>query len=119
MMIAERKREMGVMIAIGMKKTKLAIIITIEMVFISMLGVIFGILASSPIIIIGHLYPIRVKGDIAEMLANYGMEPVMPFAWFDTYILNQALTVFIIVLVIMIYPIIKIARMKVIDALRA
>jgi len=119
MMIAERKREMGVMIAIGMKKAKLSIIITLEMIFISLLGVIFGILLSSPILIIGHLYPIHVRGDMAEMLANYGMEPVMPFAWFDTYILDQVLVVFVIVLIVMIYPIIKIARLKVIDALRA
>lgn len=119
MMIAERKREMGVMIAIGMKKTKLAIIVTLELIFINFIGVILGIILSSPIIIIGHLNPLRFKGEIAEMLANYGMEPVMPFAWFDTYILNQILVVLIISLIVMIFPIIKIARLKVIDALRA
>ena len=119
MMIAERKREMGVMIAVGMKKFKLSTIITFEMLFIGFLGMLGGIIASIPIILLGHLNPIRLKGEAAEMMATYGMEPIMPMAWFDMYILNQVLVVSIILLVVMIYPIISIMRIKVIDALRA
>jgi ABC-type lipoprotein release transport system permease subunit len=118
MMIAERKREMGVMIAIGMKKRKLAILISLEMFFMSFMGLIAGMLASMPIIALGHLRPIRLKGEMAEMMATYGMEPVMPMAWFDMYYFNQMLVVFIVVLVIMIYPVIRIRRMNVIEALR-
>jgi len=118
MMIAERKREMGVMIAIGMKKRKLAILISLEMFFMSFMGLIAGILVSMPIVAIGHLHPIRLKGEMAEMMATYGMEPVMPMAWFDMYYFNQMLVVFIVVLVIMIYPVIRIRRMNVIEALR-
>ena len=119
MMIAERKREMGVMIAVGMKKIKLSIIITLEMIFMGFLALTAGVIASVPIVALGHLNPIRIKGEAAEMMATYGMEPVMPFAWFDTYYLYQVLVVLIILLVVMIYPIISIMRMKVIDALRA
>lgn len=119
MMIAERKREMGVMIAVGMKKIRLGIIITLEMIFMSFLGLFVGILGSIPIVIVGHLNPIRLRGEAAEMMATYGMEPVLPFAWFDLYYLNQLMVVAIIVLVVMVYPVIKISRMKVIEALRA
>jgi ABC-type lipoprotein release transport system permease subunit len=118
MMIAERKREMGVMIAVGMKKLKLSTLISLEILFMSFIGLIAGMLASMPIIALGHLRPIRLKGEVAQMMAEYGMEPVMPMAWFDWYYFNQMLVVFIIVLVIMIYPLIRIRRMKVIDALR-
>lgn len=119
MMIAERKREMGVMIAVGMKKFKLSIVITLEMIFMGFLALFAGIVASIPIVALGHLNPIRLKGEVAEMIATYGMEPVLPFAWFDMYYLNQVLVVAIILLVVMIYPVISIMRMKVIDALRA
>jgi putative ABC transport system permease protein len=119
MMIAERKREMGVMIAVGMKKLRLGIIITLEMIFMSFLGLFAGILGSIPIVIVGHLNPIRLRGEAAEMMATYGMEPVLPFAWFDMYYLSQVMVVAIIVLVVMVYPVIKISRMKVIEALRA
>ena len=119
MMIAERKREMGVMIAVGMKKFKLSIVITLEMIFMSFIALLAGIIASIPIVAFGHLYPIRIKGEAAEMMAQYGMEPVMPFAWFDMYFLNQVLVIAVILLVVMIYPVISIMRIKVIDALRA
>ena len=119
MLIAERKREMGVMIAIGMRKFKLAIIITLEMIFISFTALFFGILASVPIVAVGHLNPIRLRGDMAEMMANYGMEPELPFAWFDTYYLDQVYVVLIIVLLVMIYPVITVMRLKIINALRA
>ena len=119
MMIAERKREMGVMIAVGMKKIKLSIVITLEMIFMSFLALSAGIVASIPIVAFGHLYPIRIKGEAAEMMATYGMEPILPFAWFDMYYLNQILVVGVILLVVMIYPVISIMRIKVIDALRA
>ncbi len=119
MMIAERKREMGVMIALGMKKFKLGIVITIEMVFIGILGLSAGVIASIPIVALGHLNPIRIKGEAAEMMAGYGMEPIMPMAWFDLYYLNQVFVIGLILLVVMIYPVISIMRMKVIDALRA
>ncbi|MCP4181476.1 MAG: ABC transporter permease [bacterium] len=119
MMIAERKREMGVMIAIGMKKFKLAIIITIEMLFISMVAMLAGILLSIPIVLAGHYNPLRLTGDMAKMIENYGMEPVMPMAAIDMYYLYQIMVVVFIVLVVMIYPIISIIRLKVINALRA
>ncbi len=119
MMVAERKREMGVMIAVGMKKLKLSVLVSLEILFMSFIGLFAGMLASMPIIALGHLRPIRLKGEVAQMMAEYGMEPVMPMAWFDWYYFNQMLVVFIIVFVIMIYPLIKIRRMKVINALRS
>jgi len=119
MMIAERKREMGVMIAVGMKKLKLGIIITLEMMFMSFMGLFLGMILSAPIVALGHLNPIRLKGDMAEMMASYGMEPIMPTAWFDVYYLNQILVIAVILLVVMIFPVISIMRLKVIDALRA
>ncbi len=118
MMIAERKREMGVMIAIGMKKIKLGIIITIEMIFISLVALASGIIVSIPIVLAGHYYPVRLTGDMAKMVESYGMEPVMPMASIDMYYLNQILVVLFIVLIVMIYPIFSIMRLKVIKALR-
>jgi ABC-type lipoprotein release transport system permease subunit len=46
MMISERKREFGVMVAIGMKQSKLAVIVTIEMLFLGFMGTVLGMLAS-------------------------------------------------------------------------
>lgn len=118
MMTAERKREMGVMVAIGMKKIKLGLIICIEMIFISMAGVLLAMLVTAPIILYGYYNPWRLTGEMATMMEGYGIEPVMPLAWFDTYFYGQAFIVLIILLIVMIYPMVALKRMKVIKALK-
>ncbi len=119
MMVAERKREFGVMIAIGMKKYKLAIVVIFEMIFMGLIGVITGAIATAPWIILGYYFPARLKGDMAKAMEQFNIEPIMPMEWFDVYIINQAVIIFVMVAFTMIYPIIKILFMKVIKALKS
>lgn len=118
MMTAERKREFGVIVAVGMQKTKLAIIVTIESIFIGLTGIIIGIIGSLPIIYYYFLHPIKLTGDLAISMENYGFEPIMPFAWETSFFFNQSLVVILITLIAIIYPISTILKMKVIKALR-
>ncbi|HKJ80147.1 MAG TPA: FtsX-like permease family protein [Prolixibacteraceae bacterium] len=119
MMTAERQREFGVMIAIGMQKIKLAAIVVIELIFIGFIGIISGMLASIPGILFGHANPIRLTGEMAESMESFGMEAVMPFALIDTYFFNQGLVVIVIILLVIIYPVYSITNIKEVDALRA
>ncbi len=114
MMIAERKREFGIMIAIGMKKGKLAIIVILEMILLSLLGIVSGSIATLPIVLIGHYFPLKYSGGAAEMLENLNVEATVPFQNVDFYYLEQAFTVLFIVALVIIYPVIKIIRTKVI-----
>ncbi len=108
MMTAERRREFGVLVAIGMQKTKLAAVMALEMIYIGMMGVLSGAIASLPVIYYGYYNPIRFTGEMAKMYENYGMEPVMPLLLPDKYFLWQSLVVAIIVLIAIIYPVRKI-----------
>ncbi len=119
MMTAERRREFGVMIAIGMKKLKLTTVVIIEMVFIGLLGTFTGMIMSIPFVLLGYYNPIRLSGEMAQSMESFGMEAIMPMAMIDTYYLNQALVILAIILVTIIYPIVNIHRLKEIDALRA
>jgi len=119
MMTAERRREFGVLVAIGMQKKKLSGVLAIEMFYIGFLGIMSGILAALPVIIFGYYHPIRFHGSMAKMFEDYGFDPVMAFNWIDTYFLWQAVVVTIIVFIAMLYPVIKIRRIEVINALRA
>ncbi len=56
MLMHERKRELGVMIAIGFQKTRVVIMIIIESFFIGIIGVLSGIAGSFPL----HLVPISI-----------------------------------------------------------
>jgi hypothetical protein len=84
-----------------------------------LLGVITGMITSIPGLIVGHNNPIRLSGDLAETMENFGLEPIMPFALIDAYFFNQALVVIGIIIVVMVYPVYSITRIKEIDALRA
>ena len=119
MMMAERRREFGMLVSVGMQKRKLAKVVTIEMFMMGLLGVISGIIASLPPVIYGHVRPLRFTGEFARMYEDYGMEPVMPTLLPDTYYLWQTLVVLIIISIAIIFSVRKIFRINVIDSLKA
>lgn len=119
MMVSERRREMGVMVAIGMQRFKLGNIIFLETLFIGFLGVLVGFLGSIPII--GYYFnnPIRLPADAAEIMIEMGIEPLLYFSWMPSVFYNQVITIFVITALIAIYPVYKSRTMKVNLALRA
>ncbi len=119
MMMNERKREFGIMMAVGMHKRKLIGILTLEMLYIAMIGVIAGMIGSLPVVLYYHYFPIELTGEYAKMMEVYGMEPIMPMYLNAGYIINQGASIFIMTLVIMIYPVYALSKMKVINALRS
>jgi len=104
MMLAERRHEFGILIAIGMKKFKLARIVTMEIIMLSGIGVIAGILLGIPVIQYFHLHPIQVSGELATAYERFGMEPVFPFS-------NDVL--------LSIYPLVQIQKANTIAALKS
>lgn len=119
MMIAERRREIGVMIAVGMQRFKLASILFFETLFIGIIGVLSGFLVSIPIIWSLVNNPIPLPAELGDIYVQYGFEPYFFFSLAPWVFTNQALTVLILTLLIATYPVITIHRIKVTNALRA
>jgi len=119
MMIAERKRELGVMVAVGMPKLRLSFVLVIEMLFLGFIGMISGLVASTPLIVLGNKNPWRMTGEMAKMYEDMGFEAVMPLAWFDPYFFWQGVIVMIMVLLACYLPLRRVRRMNVIHSLRA
>jgi ABC-type lipoprotein release transport system permease subunit len=119
MMIAERTREFGVLVSIGMQKKRLKRIVLIEMSLLGAIGLIAGLLASSPVILYFYYFPILLKGDMGKMMEDYGWDAVMPAAWFGPYFYWQAVIVGLMVLLATLYPLRKIGKLKEIEALRS
>jgi ABC-type lipoprotein release transport system permease subunit len=119
MMITERTREFGVLISIGMQRSHLKRIVTFEMILLGTLGLIAGLLASSPVILYFYYNPIVLKGDIGKMMEDYGWDAIMPTAWFGPYFYWQAVVVGIMVILATLYPLRKISKLKEIEALRS
>ncbi len=119
MMIAERKREFGVIVAIGMQRTKLAVILFYETILIGLVGAISGLIVSIPIVLFQHYNPIPLRGQTAKVMEEFGMEPYMFFSIDPAVFWQQALTVFIFTVIISVYPIISANKLNLIKALRA
>lgn len=119
MMIAERRRELGVMMAVGMKRFRLAAVVFAETLFIGFLGVFAGLAGSIPVNMYFYHNPIPLAGEAAEAMAQYGWEPYMFFSLAPEVFWKQAIIIFVLMLVVSVYPLVTIYRMKEIDALQA
>jgi len=118
MMLNERTREFGMMIAIGMQKSRLMLVMVTEILFLGLLGIVSGVAAAAPFIYYFNIHPIPLTGDMAESTVRMGFEPLMPTAWKASFFIAQSLVVLVIILVVMLLPVMRIRRLKVMNAIR-
>ncbi|MGD9488713.1 MAG: ABC transporter permease [Calditrichaceae bacterium] len=117
MMTTERTREFGILISVGMKKSKLIAVTTIESIMISFLGVIVGFLGSIPVIYYFYYNPIRLTGEMARAYETLGIEAIMAFSVDPGIFLGQSVVVLIIALTTAMYPFLFINRLTVVEAI--
>ena len=117
MMTQERLYEFGVLISIGMKKSKLMITLIFETIFLTIIGVLTGFSISRPIVNYFHFNPVRLFGSAAAQLESAGFEPVLPFM--NTYDIpfTHGLIIILISLATCIYPIIIISNLNPVKAM--
>ena len=119
MMMAERRKEFGVIVAIGMQKYKLSYVLVLETILLGFTGVIAGIVASIPITWYFTLHPIPITGQAADTMLQMGFDPVMSFSMIPSIYYHQAITILIFTLIIGLYPVFNINRLIIIKALRS
>jgi ABC-type lipoprotein release transport system permease subunit len=110
MMMMERKYEMGMLIAIGMNKHLLAFTMLLESVFTVLAGCIAGLLASIPICWYFSEYPFRISGEAAKAYERFGFEAVFPASTNPSIFIEQGITVFVLSLLLSVYPVYKVYR---------
>lgn len=118
MMTAERVKEFGILISVGMKKWKLYLVTTLETIFISFIGVVAGAIISLPLILYFVSNPIPLSGEMADTMLAWGFEPILPFALYPGMFFAQIWTVLAIAMVSGLYPINFIRKIKPVEAMR-
>lgn len=119
MMLKEREYEFGILVAIGMRKPKLAIITWLEIILMGLTGALAGILLAFPVVWYFRTYPIRFTGDMAATLENFGFEPIFPAEMNINIFLTQAIIVFLVTSLLAFFPWVKIRKMKVVRAMKS
>ena len=109
---------MGMLLAIGMKKSKLLLLFIAESVMTVLIGCLAGILASVPLIYYLHRHPIRIGGDTAKAYERFGFEAIFPASTDSTIFFYQALIVLMMGLLLSLYPVIKVLQLKPVIAMK-
>ncbi len=118
MMTNERIKEFSMMISIGMQKWKLSLVVVLELIFLSFLGVIAGIIISLPVMLYFYYNPIKFSGEMVKMMNDFNFEPVMPVSLDPHIFITQAIVIFVISLFALYYPVLKISKLNIVKGLR-
>jgi len=117
MMISERAKEFGILIAVGMRKKRLVLVTTIETILVSFIGVAAGILGSLPVIFYLNANPLPITGDAAKTFDSLGIEPIFYFGTDPIIFYGQAVVILFIALATAFYPVLFIRRLKPVEAI--
>jgi putative ABC transport system permease protein len=118
MMMAERRFELGMLMAIGMKKFQLALVVMLESIFVSLVGCALGLAASIPLVFFWAHHPIRFAGDVKNMYEKMGFEAVIPMATTPSIFYKQVIIIGVVSLLLSSYPLYKIFSMNALKAMR-
>ena len=118
MAVLERKRELGMLMSVGMNKTKVFFMIVVETVFISMvggpIGVVLGYLTVSHFGSAGIDLSVVGKG-----LEEFGISTMVYTNLEPRFYLNVTVMVIVAAILSSIYPAIKALQLKPAEAVRA
>ena len=119
MAVFERIKELGLLKAIGLSPTRVVVLILWEGFFQAMLAAAAGLILSVPVL----YYVTRVGINLAALggqisMSGIGLDPVMRGIVNPTIVVGPLSTMFVIVLLSMLYPALKAARIRPVEAMR-
>lgn len=118
MLMVERRFEMGMLVAIGMKKGKLMILLFIESIVTVLAGCVGGIMVSIPLVFYLNKNPIRIGGETAKAYERFGFEAVFPTSTDASIFIYQGIVVLIIGILLSSYPLYKVIRLNPVTAMK-
>jgi ABC-type lipoprotein release transport system permease subunit len=117
-MMVERRYETGMLVAIGMTKSRLQLLVMLESLLTVVMGSVLGMLLSLPVVSYLSRHPIRITGEMAKAYQRFGFEPIFPTSTDPMIFLGQGMIVFIIGLALSLYPVYVVAKLDPVKAMR-
>ena len=118
MLVQERIYEFGVLLSIGMKRTKLWMVVFLESLLMTILGAALGLIAIYPLLLYFYNHPYELTGPAATAIKQEGFEPVLPASLDPSIAITHMLIVVVISMLITLYPAYVIYKMKPVEARR-
>ncbi|GAA5188753.1 ABC transporter permease [Ferrimonas gelatinilytica] len=118
MMTLERQREFAVMLATGLLRGRLLLLVMIESLFIAALGLMMGLAIAVPVLLYLAAHPIQLTGQTAHMMQELGWDPILPALVAPWLFINQIGIVLMLLLLCLLYPLWRILRLELVSALK-
>lgn len=118
MMALERKKEFGMLQAIGLQKSQIQTLVFLESSMLGILGVIIGLGIAIPLMVYMYYHPIPLTGDGAKSFEAMGVEPYMNFGIKPYLWMLMSGVVFLIMLVASSFPMGFVKRQRISEAIK-
>ncbi|MBR9861081.1 ABC transporter permease [bacterium] len=118
MLTEERSFEYGVLLAVGMQKSKMMMVFFLETAIMAIIGLIAGLAIAFPVVYYFHYHPINLSGQMQEAVEKFGFEAVIPTSLDVSIPLQQSALVMLLVFCVNLYAIQKIKKLKPVEAMR-
>lgn len=118
MSVTERFREFGISLAMGMPQGTLVILVILESVIITLIGLTLGNLLAYGVNYYIVQNPIMLGSELGALYEEYGFLPRLESSVKFSIFFNTSLTIFIVTLVSIIYPAIKVFRLEPLKGIR-
>lgn len=119
MMVAEREREFGILVGIGMRKSKLAVVTVLENLLLTVGGAIVGMAIVKPVQFYFKYHPIDLSGQMKEAIEQFNFEPKLYTTTSFIINLNHGLIVLLIGVLVSAYAVWKIMTLNPIKSMRS
>lgn len=118
MTIFERTRELGVLMSVGMSKTRIFLMIMFETSFIVISGSVLGTILGFFSVALASRNGLDFTSMGADTLSEFGMEPIIFPSLEPIFYLNLAILVLITSILASVYPAYKALKLKPAEAVR-
>ena len=118
MMTLERKKEFGMLQAIGLQKNQIQTIVFLESLMLGTFGILIGLGIAIPLMVYMYYHPIPLTGDGAKSFEAMGVEPYMNFGIKPYLWMLMSVIIFLIMLMASAFPIGFIKKQKISEAIK-
>ena len=119
MMVSEREREFGILVSIGMRKSKLALVTVLENLMLTLGGAIVGMALVKPVQFYFKYNPIDLSGQMKEAIEQFDFEPKLYTTTSFIINLNHGAIVFVIGILVSSYAVWKIMKLEPVKSMRS
>jgi len=118
MSVTERFKEFGISLSIGMSNYKLVLVVLLETLFITIIGLILGNIIGFGINLYIFNNPIQFGSEYAWMYEEYGFLPRIEASLKFSVFFNSSISILIASVVAAVYPIVKVIRLEPLKGIR-